>query len=152
MSDTPQVINTLTTKAEELTAYIRKLEKAIGQARSDLAHVNASIRLFTAPPPGTIAPVRMNIGLLLKSKELGRLCREALTSGPQNTRELALYIIRDKGLDEADKHLYAAVALRVVNAMRMAEKRGKVQRIGKKAQTIVWAIKQPAANNLPNCG
>src|SRR5690606_23795478 len=123
--DPPQVINTLTTKAAELTAYIRKLETAVGQARPDLAHVNASIRLFTAPPPGTIAPVRMNIGLLLKSKELGRLCREALATGPHSTRELALYIIRDKGLDADDNHLRAAVALRVVNSMRMAEKRGK---------------------------
>lgn len=143
MNDTPQVVNTLRAKAEELSAYIRKLEKAIGQARSDLAHVNASIRLFQAPPPGTIAPVRMNIGLLLKSKELGRLCREALAIGPHSTRELALYIIRDKGLDPDDKHLRAAVALRVVNSMRMAEKRGNVHRVGKKAQTIVWAIRDP---------
>lgn len=139
MSDTPQVINTLQSKATELAAYIRKLETAIGQARADLAHVNASIRLFQAPSPGTIAPVRMNIGLLLKSKELGRLCREAIATGPKSTREIAVHVITDKGLDVDDKHLLSAVALRVVNTMRQAEKRGKVQRVGKVGTTIVWA-------------
>lgn len=37
----PQVINTLRTKAAELESHIAKLERALAQAKTDLAHINA---------------------------------------------------------------------------------------------------------------
>ena len=140
MSDTPQVINTLRTKADELRAYILKLEKALHQAHVDLAHINASITLFEAPPAGTQFPLRFNLGRLFKGRELGKLCREALAQRPHSTRELAEYVIAAKGLDASDKHFRYSVALRVVNAMRMAEKRGQVQRVGMSGNAIVWGV------------
>jgi hypothetical protein len=145
MSD-PQVINTLRTKAEDLKAHMRKLGRALDQAKSDLAHINAAMRLFEAPEYGEQFPIHMNLGRLFRSRELGELCRAAMADGPKDTRELALYIIRQKGFDEGDKHLRVSIALRVVNAMRMAEKRGKMQRIGKSGNAIVWA---PAVLPVP---
>ena len=140
MTDTPQVINTLRTKAGELEAHIAKLERALQQAKVDLAHINASIMLFEAPAAGELHPMHFNLGRLFKGRELGQLCREALTDGPKDTRELAAYVIRAKGLDETDKHLRTSISLRVVNAMRMAEKRGKMARVGKRRQSIVWRL------------
>jgi len=145
MSDSPQVINTLRTKAAELEAYIRKLERAINQAKHDLAHINASILLFEAPPAGTQFPLHFNLGRLFKGRELGQLCRDKLAQGDSSTRELAEYVIEAKGLDVTDKHLRNSVALRVVNAMRMAEKRGKVERVGKLASAIVWKTHETAS-------
>jgi hypothetical protein len=36
--------------------------------------------------------------------------------------------------------LRSSVALRIVNALRMQEKRGKVQRVGKSGNAIVWRM------------
>lgn len=137
MSD-PQVINTLRTKAGELDAHIAKLERALEQAKVDLAHINAAIMLFEAPPAGTAFPMHFNLGRLFKGRELGQLCREALAEGPRSTRELAEYVIQAKGLDATDKHLRTSIQLRVVNAMRMAEKRGKAARVGKRGNVLIW--------------
>jgi hypothetical protein len=149
MSDTPQVINTLRTKAGELEAHIAKLERALAQARADLAHINASIMLFEAPPAGTEFPLHFNLGRLFKGRELGQICREALAQGPPSTGELAEYVIRAKGLDEGDKHLRTSIALRIVNAMRMAEKRGKAGRVGKRGSAIVWCGEGASNANGP---
>jgi hypothetical protein len=137
MSD-PQVINTLRTKAKELEAHIAKLERAAHQARADLAHINASIMLFEAPEAGEQYPMHFNLGRLFKGRELGQMCSAALADGPKDTRQLAEHIIQAKGLDTADKHLRISIQLRVVNAMRMREKRGQVARQGKQAQAIIW--------------
>lgn len=143
MSDTPQVTNTLRTKAGELEAHIAKLERALEQAKADLAHINASIRLFEAPEYGEQFPIHFNLGRLYRVRELGKLVQEALATGPHDTRELALYALRAKGFDETDRHLRKTVGLRIVQALRMQEKRGKVERVGKNGMVLVWA-KRPA--------
>ncbi len=137
MSDTPQVINTLRTKAAKLESLIGKLEHDLAQARADLSHVNATIRLFEAPEAGAQFPMHQNLDRLFKRREIGALCAEALQAGPQSTRELALAVIRAKGFDETDRHLRSAVAYRIVQALRMQEKRqGGIVRVGKAGNAI----------------
>lgn len=137
----PQVITTLTTKAEALQSLIGKLEADLEQARADLAHVVATIRLFEAPEAGEAFPSHMNLDRLFKRREIGNLCQQALADGPKDTRELALYIIRQKGFDERDRHLRTSVAYRIIQALRMQEKRGmRVRRAGKHRNTIVWEL------------
>lgn len=138
MSDTPQVINTLRTKATKLESLIGKLGHDLAQARADLSHVNATIRLFEAPEAGAQFPMHQNLDRLFKRREIGALCAEALQAGPQSTRELALAAIRAKGFDEADRHLRSAVAYRIVQALRVQEKRGKMARAGRRGSAIVW--------------
>jgi len=141
MSDTPQVINTLRTKASEIEGHIAKLEKSLTEARIALAHVNASIRLFEAPEGPTEFPVLYNINRLFKPREVGQLCFEALKEGPKDTRELALYVVRAKGFDENDKYLRSSVAYRIVQALRMQEKRrGPIERAGKEGNAVVWKL------------
>jgi hypothetical protein len=138
MSD-PQVINTLRTKAEKLAGYIGKLERDLEQARADLSHVNATIRLFEAPDAGAQFPMHQNLDRLFKRREIGTLCAEALKAGPLDTRELALAVIRAKGFDDTDRHLRTAVAYRIVQALRMQEKRqGAIVRDGKLGNSIIW--------------
>lgn len=48
-----------------------------------------------------------------------------------DTRQLALRIIRAKGLTESDKVLAQSIALRVVQTRRMRARRNKVERITK---------------------
>lgn len=141
MSDTPQVINTLRTKADKLAAHIVTLEREIEAARRALANVNATIVLFERPDATSAHPVLMDVNRLFKRREIGLLCAEALQAGPMDTRQLALYVIRKKGFDESDRHLKKAVAYRIVQALRLQEKRcGPIQRVGKAANVVLWKL------------
>lgn len=140
MSDTPQVINTLRTKASQLEAFIAKAERDIARARVDLAHLRASIVLFEAPRLNG-QPAFMNVNALFRRRELANLCKEALADGPMNTRELASWVIQHKGLDGDDRYLRTAVALRIVQALTMQAKRGAgVERAGKASNVVVWRL------------
>lgn len=106
-----------------------------------LAHVNASIVLFERPDENAHHPVLMDINSVFKRGEVVKMCKEALTNGPMDTRELALWIIKRKGFDETDRHLRKAVAFRVVQALRLHEKRGTgIKRVGKNANVVVWGL------------
>ena len=140
MSD-PQVVNTLRAKAENLQGYIAKLEADLEQARADLAHVTATLHLFEAPSAGEAFPMHYNLDRLFKRQEVGKLCHEALASGPMDTRQLADWIIERKGFPAPDRHLRTSVAYRIVQALRMQEKRaGLIRRAGKSGNAIVWTV------------
>ncbi len=140
MSDT-QVINTLHIKADKIAAHIASLEAEIDQARMALAHVNATIVLFEAPDAQSNQPALMDVNRLFKRREVVNLCKEALAAGPMDTRQLALAIIDCKGFDASDRHLRKAIAYRVVQALRLQEKRGgPIKRVGKNANVISWTL------------
>ncbi len=140
MSDTPQVINTLRAKADQLEAFIAKAERDIERARADLAHVRATMTLFEAPRING-QPSYMNVNALFRRRELATLCKQALAVGPMNTRELAAWVIQHKGLDGDDRYLRTAVALRIVQALTMQAKRGAgVERAGKVSNVVVWRL------------
>lgn len=140
MSD-PQVINTLRNKAENLSGYIAKLEADVVQARVDLSHVLAALALFEAPDADTPYPMHHNLERLFKRREIVQLCTKALETGPKNTRELALSIIDYKGFNRDDRHLRKAIAYRIVQALRLQEKRrGPIRRVEKVANIITWIL------------
>ena len=56
------------------------------------------------------------------------------------TRELAEAVIRAKGWDEQDKVLRSAIAYRLIQALNMQAKRGKVARLGKRRGVAVWSL------------
>lgn len=137
----PQVLNTLRAKADNLQGYITKLERDLEQARLNLSHVVATMHLFTTPKDGEPFPMHYDIHRLFKPREIGQLCHEALASGPMSTVELAAWVIAKKGFPEADRHLRTSVAYKIVQALRMQEKRrGPVVRDGKRGTAIVWKL------------
>ncbi|MFK4810699.1 hypothetical protein ACI3KW_10850 [Devosia sp. ZW T5_3] len=141
MSDTPQVINTLRTKADRLAAHIVTLEAEIEAARRALANVNATIVLFEKPDATSAHPVLMDVNRLFKRREIGLLCAEALKAGPMDTRQLAAYVIAAKGFDSDDRHLRTAIAYRIVQALRLQEKRrSAIERASKNANVITWRL------------
>lgn len=138
----PQVINTLRTKAENLQGYIAKLEADLEQARADLSHVVATLHLFEAPGADTPFPMHYNLDRLFRRREIGEMCHKALAEGPKDTRQIAEWIIAEKGFPGADRHLRTSVAYRIVQALRMQEKRGgRIARAGKHGNAIVWRLR-----------
>jgi hypothetical protein len=137
-----RTVTTLETKRTEIRNAIAEYERRLAQARADLAHVTACIRLFdTSDTTPCRIPAYADIHRLFKHRELGRLCHEALAKkGPQDTRELALYAMTAKGLDEGDSALISAVCFRAVQSLRAQERRGKLLRQGKRKGRVVWAL------------
>lgn len=137
-----RTVTTLEAKRTEIRNAIAEYERLLAQARADLSHVTACIRLFdmSETTPCRI-PAYADVHRLFKHRELGGLCAQALAkNGPQDTRELALYAMQAKGLDTGDGPLASAIAFRVVQALRMQEKRGKITGAGKRNGRRVWAL------------
>lgn len=60
-----------------------------------------------------------------KRGEIASLCKKALAKEcPLDTRELALRVVRAKGLDSRDDVLKQSVTYRIVQALRLQSKRG----------------------------
>ena len=68
----PQVLTTLTTKRQDIQSYIRDLERRLEQAKHDLAHVNATIRLFEVGDRQQQFPAYVNMRSLYRKGELTR--------------------------------------------------------------------------------
>lgn len=136
----PQIINTLEGKRQHLEDRVCWLEKALEQARADLSHIAAVVRLYEAPDAGEEFPTHMNLSRLFARGELPMICNDALKAAPDglSTRQLALIVIDAKGLDARDRHLRTSIAYRIVQVMRRQEKQRRVKRIGKLDGAIVW--------------
>ena len=141
MSD-PQVLTTLRRKRDEIEAYIGKMERQIEDAKRDLSAVNATIRLYELDrsEPGAVAPYA-EIHRLFRRGEMTTICKQALQQeGPLDTRELAIRVIRAKGMDEDDRLLRKTIAFRIVQALRLQERRNSVRGDGKRNGVRVWGL------------
>lgn len=136
----PQILTTLRRKRNQMEGAIRAYEKKIETLRRDLAHVNATLRLFELNGEHEVFPVHMDLTRLFKRGEVHKICQAALAEAPEglDTRELALAVVRAKGLDEADTVLRKALVYRIVQAMRMQEKRGRIVGAGKRKGVRIW--------------
>ena len=136
----PNVVLTLRRKRDEIESVIAAYRDKIEAAERDLSAVAATLRLFELGDQPEQFPAYASIGRLWKRGEMVRVCRAALEAeGPLDTRELALRVLRAKGLDEGDAVLRKSVAFRIVQALGIAAKRGTVASAGKRKGVRVWS-------------
>jgi hypothetical protein len=128
----PQIVTTLRSKRDELERIIGSYEKAIEAARRDLAHVNATLQLFRREGVPSAYPSKMSIIRVFRRGEIFAICKLALAQAPtgMDTRELALAVLRAKGMDIQDAVLRKAIAYSIINVMRQQSRRGKVSDAG----------------------
>jgi hypothetical protein len=118
----PHIVTTLRAKRHELESAIVYLEGKLDEARRDLSHVNAVIRLYEiGPDPQLQFPAHASLNRLFRHGEMFAMCKEALAASgePLTTRELAMAVIRAKGWDQEDKVLRSAIAYRLIQALNM---------------------------------
>ena len=136
----PQILTTLRRKRDEIESVIATYRAKIKDAEYDLSAVAATLRLFELNGEPQQFPAYADIGRLWKRGEIVSVCRDALAKeGPLDTRELALRVIRAKGLDEGDGVLRKTVAFRIVQALSIAAKRGKIGSAAKRSGVRVWS-------------
>lgn len=128
------VTHTLERKRAEIIGSIKKHEAQIAQAKHDLAHINATLKIIGEPQGrGYI----VSQGFFAKG-EIATICQRHLADGPLNTRELAEKVMGEKGLDVSDAPLRNSVVYKVVQALRHAKRRNAVRMIEKKGGLCVW--------------
>ena len=80
-------------KRDEIFASIRMYEKKIAQARADMAHVAAAIRIFEASDRPADLARYVDHYRLFKRGEPWAICAKVLAAGPQDTKQLALALM-----------------------------------------------------------
>ncbi len=140
----PIAVLALRRKRDEISGTIAHYERLLREAQHDLAHINASLRLFEGTGEAADLPPYVDLNRVLKRGETTKICMDALAAeGPLDTRQLALRVIRAKGLSESDKVLAQTVALRVVQTLRMRARRNKVVCTTKTKGVCVWRLPAP---------
>ena len=136
----PHVLTTLRRKRAEIENAIATYEKRLSEARRDLAHVNATIQLFGSDAAPEGVKVYQDIHRLFRRGELTAICKAVLAEqGPMDTRQLSHHVMAVKGFGD-DNELRKAIAYRIVQALRMQAKRGKIGDAGKRGNARLWAL------------
>ncbi len=95
----PLIIQSLKDKRGEIHGRIAAYQAQIAQAKHDLAHINASIRLFTDPEHQR-ARYMVSHGFFKKG-EIADIClRHLEIDGEMSTRELAERVMIERKLDD----------------------------------------------------
>ena len=127
-------------KRAHLAGEIEAAERAIARQRASLANLDAALLLFDAERDPTLIPsVRpIRIRLYFRHGEQIRLCLEAVreADAPLETRQVAAFAMRAKGLDTGDLELLAAIVVQVRVALHRLAAKGLIFRIGGKH--CVW--------------
>src|SRR5689334_17511467 len=142
-----RTVTTLRRKRKEIAASIQLYERQIAQARADLAHVEAAIKIFEASGDRKSMTRYVDTHRLFKRGEPVAICKAALASGPKTTRELAAIVMKAKGLDPNDKVLAKGIGHTLIHALRMQRLRGGLVTHGKSVGAYVWALPRPTENN-----
>jgi hypothetical protein len=136
-----RTVTTLRSKREEIAATIAAYERKLGQAQADLAHITAAIKIFKASGDPADMSRYVDVRRIFRRNEISEVCKAAIAQeGPLDTRELAVRVMRAKGLDVADAVLRSSICLRIVQALSTQTHRGTM-RIGEKRKGVrVWEL------------
>jgi hypothetical protein len=140
-----RTVTTLSAKRDEIVSSIKHYEKKLEQAKADLSHILATIRIFevSGGDPESI-PNYMDLTRLFRHGEAWKLCKAALeANGAMTTKELASDLMRVKGLASGDKVLERGLGQKLVNSLLKQQLRGKVTRVGKRKGVIIWRLPAP---------
>ena len=128
------VISALRAKRAEVSGYIHDLEKKVKTWRARLAHIDATIKIFSPETDPEAIPLRRTYrrsGYFRKG-ELARLCLDEMRKSngqPIPTSTIVAAIIKAKGLPD-DPALAVALTERVLSYLRVKRKAGVITKTG----------------------
>jgi hypothetical protein len=128
------VISALRAKRAEVSGYIHELEKKVKTWRARLAHIDATIKIFSPEiDPEAIRPLRTyRRSGYFKKGEFARLCLDELRKAdgqPITTAAIVAGLIRAKGLPD-DSALAVVLTERVLSYLRVKREAGAVIKTG----------------------
>lgn len=152
----PLIIQSLKDKRAEIHGRIAAYQAQIAQAKHDLAHINASIILFTDPELQR-ARYMVSHGFFKKGEVADICVRHLEIDGELTTRDLAERVMVERNLDATDATLRRSVVFKAVQALRHAARRKLVRMVEKRKGMCVWTAGEVVtlrvvANSRPKSG
>ncbi len=140
-----RTVTTLQYKRDQIQAAIANYERRLTQARADLAAVSTAIKVFENTGDVLDVSGYTDLHRLFRRRESTNMAMDALREfGPLTTSQLARIIAARKGLDTRDAVLIKAIALRLVHALAIHCKLGKIADAGRAKGVRIWALPEPA--------
>ena len=103
-----RTVTTLRSKRDDILSSVKAYERQVEQAKADLAHINAVLRLFEATGDPKDMPRYVDVHRLFRRAEKWELCAQALAKGNDlTTKELAMHVVAAKGFDAIKKQMAA---------------------------------------------
>jgi hypothetical protein len=119
------VVSALRNKRAELAGTVRQLEQQLTQQRTNLAHLDATMRLFDPGiRPQEIRPRQQRArSAWFRQGECLRLIYDELRNAPHSvtTRELAERIMRAKAIPATDDHRRELIQKTVLGSLNRAK-------------------------------
>jgi hypothetical protein len=141
----PHVIGALRNKRAELAGTLRQLEQQLAGHRANLAHLDATMRLFDPKiRPKDIRPRRVQErNVWFRQGECLRLIYDELREAtqPVTTRELAERIMRVKAISAADDHQRELLQKTLLGSLNRAKE--TIERV-ETAGVVSWRLLQAA--------
>ncbi len=138
----PLIVSQLRAKQAEIEAQIGDLNRRLADAKADLFHLAATVKLFDPTAAEKPATVYHAATKTLKRADLFELCKAALEASPEplDTRQLARYVIDSQAWDVEDRRLRLTMAHKVGLMMSRFEQRGLVRGVGSRGRATVWGL------------
>lgn len=138
----PLIVTQLLLKKAEIEAQIESLSARLTQARADLLHVGAVVKLFDPSAVNGSATAYHGVTKAMKRSDLFDLCKAALeaSSEPLCSRQLAQHVITAEGWDAEDDRLRLSVVHKVGTLMTRFAQRGLVQKVGERQRAGLWRL------------
>jgi hypothetical protein len=137
----PHVIGALRNKRAELAGALRQLEQQLAGHRANLAHLDATMRLFDPEVrPKDLRPRRVRArNVWFRQGECLRLIYDELREAaqPVTTRELAGRIMRVKAMPAADDHQRELVQKTLLGSLNRAKE--TIERV-ETAGLVSWRL------------
>jgi hypothetical protein len=143
------IIKALQDKRAEIHGRIGAYQAQIAEAKHDLAHINASIRLFT-DEEGQRVRYLVSHGFFKKGEIADIAIRHLEVDGELTTREVAERVMAERKLDVSDKTLGKSVIFKVVQSLRHASRRKLVRMVEKRKGMCIWAIGEAVSLRVAN--
>ena len=145
----PLVIHALKDKRAEIHGRIHAYQAQIAEAKHDLTHLNAAIRLFT-DVDSQRARYLVSHGFFRKG-EIADICVVHLKVDEElTTKDLAERVMCARNLDLSDTTLRNSVIFKVVQALRHAARRRLVTMVEKRKGMCVWAAGEKVTLRVAN--
>jgi hypothetical protein len=121
----PHVISALRSKRSELGGVVNQLEQRLEQHRADLAHLDATMRLFDPDiRPQEVRPKQQRVrSAWFRPGECLRLIYDELRDAPQpaTTRELAERVMRAKAMPTTDDRRRELIQKTILGSLNRAK-------------------------------
>lgn len=137
----PNVLHALTRKRAEIAGCIEHNQLRLRQLVSELDHIDAAIRIFDPSIDiGTIKPKPVPPRHAAFKGEVTRVVLDSLRDAehPLTSRDIAMILMKDRGLDPGDRVMSVIMVKRVCACLRVQRRKGLVRSVPNLGQAQGW--------------